>query len=161
MEIICFHNPDEENGYLSNWYLASFQYERQKFSSMEQYMMHQKAVIFSDYATAGRILQTDDAGQIKELGRGVSGYNESVWNGRRQIIIYRGLLKKFQQNQDLMQKLIATGEAVLAECAVRDKVWGIGLGMNDENRFHMDKWRGQNLLGYTLMEVRKNIKSDC
>lgn len=20
MEIICFHNPDEENGFLSNWY---------------------------------------------------------------------------------------------------------------------------------------------
>lgn len=22
MEIICFHNPDEENGYLGNWYLS-------------------------------------------------------------------------------------------------------------------------------------------
>ena len=24
MNIICFHNPNEENGYLSNWYLAHF-----------------------------------------------------------------------------------------------------------------------------------------
>ena len=23
-KIICFHNPDEENGYLSNWYPSSF-----------------------------------------------------------------------------------------------------------------------------------------
>lgn len=22
MNIICFHNPDEENGYLSNWYMS-------------------------------------------------------------------------------------------------------------------------------------------
>ena len=25
MEIICFHNPDEENGYLGNWYLSEFE----------------------------------------------------------------------------------------------------------------------------------------
>lgn len=24
MNVICFHNPDEENGYLSNWYLSHF-----------------------------------------------------------------------------------------------------------------------------------------
>ena len=24
MEIICFHNPDEENGYLSNWFHSDF-----------------------------------------------------------------------------------------------------------------------------------------
>ena len=27
MKIICFHNPNEENGYLSNWYLSDFQIE--------------------------------------------------------------------------------------------------------------------------------------
>ena len=24
MQIICFHNPNEENGYLSNWYMSPF-----------------------------------------------------------------------------------------------------------------------------------------
>ena len=24
MAIICFHKPDEENGYLSNWYMSDF-----------------------------------------------------------------------------------------------------------------------------------------
>ena len=28
MEIICFHNPDEENGYLSNWYLSDFEVDK-------------------------------------------------------------------------------------------------------------------------------------
>ncbi len=23
-KIVCFHNPDENNGYLSNWYLSGF-----------------------------------------------------------------------------------------------------------------------------------------
>ena len=42
-EIICFHNPDENNGYLSNWYRCDFSAEGIRYSSMEQYMMYQKA----------------------------------------------------------------------------------------------------------------------
>ena len=41
MNIICFHNPNEENGYLSNWYLSTFTVGGVTFSSMEQYMMYQ------------------------------------------------------------------------------------------------------------------------
>lgn len=35
MSVICFHNPDEENGYLSNWYLSSFVVDEITFSSLE------------------------------------------------------------------------------------------------------------------------------
>lgn len=38
--IICFHNPDEENGYLSNWWLSDFEVDGIKFTSAEQYMMY-------------------------------------------------------------------------------------------------------------------------
>ena len=48
MKVITFHNPDEENGYLSNWYLSDFTVGDVKYTSMEQYMMHQKAVVFGD-----------------------------------------------------------------------------------------------------------------
>ena len=34
MNIVCFHNPDEENGYLSNWYLSEFEVGNIRFSSM-------------------------------------------------------------------------------------------------------------------------------
>lgn len=155
--VVCFHNPNEENGYLSNWYLSDFQMDGICFSSMEQYMMYQKALQFHDTEIAQEILKTNDVATIKTLGRKVSGYNDIVWNGVRQIIIYRGLLEKFKQNEDLKERLLATGDAVLAECAVRDRIWGIGLGMNDENRFDISKWKGQNLLGFALVEVRKQL----
>ena len=29
--------------------------------------------------------------------------------------------------------------------------------MKDPDRFEMDKWKGQNLLGYALMMVRENL----
>lgn len=118
-------------------------------------MMYRKAVTFEDKEIATKILETDDVACIKALGRSVSNYDENYWNGIRQVVVYEGLRAKFSQNEDLRQKLIGTDDAILAECAVRDCIWGIGLSMSDFNRLDRTKWKGQNLLGYTLMIVRE------
>ena len=157
MDIIGFHNPDEEYGFLGNWYLSDFSISGIKYSSMEQYMMYQKAIYFHDDEIAEKILKTDDVSEIKQLGRMVSGYDDTTWNGVRQIIVYEGLMAKFSQNEELRKLLKETGEAVLAECAVKDRIWGIGISMTDPNRMDKDKWKGQNLLGYSLMLVRDKI----
>lgn len=157
MNIICFHNPDEDNGYLSNWYLSHFMVDDIAFSSMEQFMMYRKAICFGDEAVAARILSTSDVTEIKSLGRQVSNYDESMWNGIRQIVVYEGLLAKFTQNEELKEKLKATGNAILAECAVKDRIWGIGLSMKDPDRLNKTKWDGQSLLGYALMMVREHL----
>ena len=157
MKIICFHNPNEDNGYLSNWYLSKFTIDNVTFSSMEQYMMYRKAVCFHDESVAAQILATEDVAEIKALGRVVSNYDESLWNGIRQIVVYAGLLAKFLQNNELKEKIKVTGNAVLAECAVKDRIWGIGLSMKDPDRFDKTKWKGQNLLGYALMMVRESL----
>ena len=157
MKVICFHNSNEENGYLSNWYHSDFMVDGMKFSSMEQFMMYRKAVCFHDNLIAKQILETEDVAAIKALGREVSNYDDHVWNGVRQITVYEGLLAKFSQNDDLKKKLKSTGNAILAECAVRDQIWGIGLSMRDPNRFERSKWKGNNLLGYALMLVREQL----
>ena len=159
-QVVCFHNPDEPNGYLSNWYLAKFEQRGIRFSSMEQYMMYEKAKLFHDQEAASRILQTDNVGKIKAIGREVRNYEELFWNGMRQIVVYQGLLAKFTQNAELKQQLIATGDALLAECAVQDRVWGIGLSMRDAKRFDPEAWRGKNLLGFALMQVRRTIEEE-
>lgn len=156
-EIICFHNPDEEYGWLSNWYLSDLNVDDVSFSSMEQYIMYEKAVTFEDFKTAEKILKTQNTAMIKQYGRQVANYNDIIWNGIRQIVVYNGLFAKFSQNKTLCENLGKTGSAVLAECAVKDRVWGIGLSMNDPNCFDMNKWNGQNLLGFTIMQVREQL----
>ena len=136
-KVIGFHNPTEEYGFLSNWYLSNFTKNGIEFSSMEQYMMYGKAMCFHDETIAKQILQTDDV---------------------TRIIVYEGLVEKFSQNQELSDALLNTGDAFLAECAVKDKVWGIGLSMTDPKRLEPSLWRGQNLLGFALMMVRKKLK---
>lgn len=157
MNVICFHNPDEENAYLSNWFYADFVVDGIKFNSGEQYMMYSKAKIFGDIATTAKILATDDFKTIKKLGRMVKPYDDKIWSANREQIMYLGLLAKFEQNPDLKQQLLDTGDAILAECAQLDKIWGIGLRMTSPNRFYPEKWKGKNLLGKTLMAVRATL----
>ena len=116
--------------------------------------MYQKAICFEDNDIAQKILKTENVAYIKELGRLISNYNENYWNGIRQIIVFEGLMAKFSQNESLKRQLQETEHCILAECAVKDKIWGIGLSMGDPDRLEMSKWKGQNLLGYTLMMVR-------
>lgn len=122
--------------------------------------MYQKALLFNDTEIAVKIIRTDDAYEVKQLGRLVSGYNDHIWSGVRQIAVYEGLAAKFTQNEELKQMLLSTGDAVLAECAVKDRVWGIGLSMTDPERFDMSKWKGQNLLGYALVKVREKLQTN-
>ena len=156
-----FHRTDEPNGYLSNWYPACFTLDGINYTSAEQYMMYQKAALFGDQAVAEAILKTDEPAEQKALGRKVSGYNSNVWAGIRQVIMLRGLEAKFAQNDDLKEKLLKTGDAYLVECAHKDIVWACGVGLQDEERHDISTWRGQNLLGFALMEVRRRMKAEA
>ena len=158
MTIICFHNPDEENACLSNWFPSRFAVDGVAYSSLEQFMMHRKALCFGDKAVAAQIMGTDDPAAIKKLGRLVSNYDDNRWNGVRQIAVYEGLLAKFSQNAEMADFLKATSSNILAECSASDRIWGNGLSMTDPARFDRAKWTGQNLMGYTLMMVRENLR---
>lgn len=156
--MICFHNPKEPYGWLSNWYSSDFTVDEIKYSSMEQYMMYQKAVLFHDKEIAEKILEASGCGKIKALGRQVHNFDESIWRANREKIVVKGLTAKFTQNEKLKKLLLKTGNDTLAECAVGDKIWGIGLSMHDSRRLNQAEWQGQNLLGKCLMTVRSDIK---
>ena len=85
--------------------------------------MYRKCTIFGDEESAKAVLATDDTAKQQAIGRKASGYIGSVWAGMRQMVVFRGLMAKFGQNEDLKQKLLETGDAWLVECAGSDKIW--------------------------------------
>ena len=159
-DVICFHNPDEPNGWLSNWYLSEFEIGDVKYTSMEQYMMHCKALLFGDNNTASKIMATDDVAVIKKLGRSVSPFDSTVWSTLGLLYVTDGLYAKYLQNPQLLRDLLNTGEALLVECAVRDRVWACGRSMTDPRRLNPAEWDGENRLGYATMYVRAKLRAN-
>ncbi len=157
MKIIGFYKPQNTNGYLSNSYPSIFYAENRRFSSVEQYINYRKALLFNDTYYAEKIMATDDVSEIISLSRKINKGSDKVWSASRQLILYTGLMCKFSQNEDLKQQLLSTGTTVIAMTHKMDKVWGIGLNDDDTRIYHMDKWQGTNLLGFTLMEVRRQL----
>lgn len=82
-KMICFHDPAKEYGFLSNWYMSDFIEDGRLYTSVEQYLMYGKAEVFKDEEMQQAILATHDVAEIKQYGRQVKGYNETVWNGFR------------------------------------------------------------------------------
>lgn len=95
MKILCFHNADEENGYLSNWYLSEFNVSNITFSSMEQFMMYQKAMCFCDQAIAKKILTTHDVAQIKKFGDKFLTITKTVGMASDKSLYMRDCLQSF------------------------------------------------------------------
>ena len=158
VDAFFFHRPEEPHGYLSNWYASPFDLDGEHFSSVEQYIMYRKCTIFGDEESAKAVLATDDTAKQQAIGRKASGYIGSVWAGMRQMVVFRGLMAKFGQNEDLKQKLLETGDAWLVECAGSDKIWACGIRLSDDKRFDASNWTGDNILGFALMEVREKLK---
>ena len=159
--IIRFYDPHKENGYLSNWFISPFTYAGKQYFSCEQYLMEQKALTFGDDEIAEKIMKSKNLSEIKKLGRQVARYNENLWKTIRPQVMRRGLRAKFQQNPELLIALLGTGNAILAECAPRDNIWGIGLGVDDPRVSETKEWRGRNLLGRALMRVREDLRAWC
>ena len=142
---------------LSQWYPCEFEAEGTKYTSAEQYMMAEKARLFGDEEIRAQILKTSDPAICKKLGRKVRNFNQEKWNKNRENIARKGNFYKFSQNAKLREFLLSTGDKILAEASPRDRIWGIGMGKNNPDALDPAKWRGRNLLGFSIMSVRKKI----
>lgn len=145
--------------YLSNWHKCVFKDDKYTYHTSESYLMTQKALLFGDADSANKIINSSDPKKQKELGRLVKGFNEKVWNQNKFEIMVKGLFLKFNQNKDLKNKLLGTGNKVLVEGSPYDKIWGVGLKWDDPKILDEKNWKGENLLGKALMEVRNQIKN--
>jgi ribA/ribD-fused uncharacterized protein len=144
-------------GCLSQWWPTSFRVEGTTYRSAEQFMMAAKARLFGDANTERRIIATQEPAEAKALGREVRGFDENIWAEHRFGIVVAAGMAKFAENRDLRAYLGSTSGRVLVEASPRDRVWGIGLAASDEQARDPRQWRGLNLLGFALMDVRATL----
>jgi ribA/ribD-fused uncharacterized protein len=145
------------NECFSQWYPQDFEVDGQSYTTAEHFMMAEKARLFADSEHLEEILVADSPGAAKALGRKVRGFDQEQWRQARSEIVVRGNLAKFGQNQALRTHLLETGDKILVEAAPRDRIWGIGLGAKNPKAEDPAQWRGLNLLGFALMQVRATL----
>lgn len=148
----------ESTSPLSNWYKTTFIHKGITYNCGEQYMMHQKALLFYDKEVAELIMEQSEPRKQKMLGRDVREYDDEIWMENCQDLMVDGLFSKFTQNGYCLTTLLATGDSVLVETSPTDKIWGIGLKKDDPRINNPSKWLGDNLLGKVLMMTRNKIR---
>lgn len=156
------HQPSKDGSIskscFSQWWKSDFLENMDLYCCTEQYMMAGKAKLFNDEEVFEEIMKCKDPKKIKSLGRKVKNFDEEKWNKAKIDIVFKGNYLKFTQNKDLKEFLLSTGNRIIVEASPYDAVWGIKMSENDEFVNNPLKWKGENLLGFILMEVRDKIR---
>ena len=156
-KFVFFWKLNHKNEEFSNWYPKEFVIEGIKYNCVEQYMMAKKALLFNDIDIYQKIMASADPGECKNLGKLVSNFDPATWDSCKREIVFNANYAKFTQNPELMAKLKQTGDAILAEASPHDRIWGIGMAADDQDAKYPDRWKGENILGSILMEIRQRF----
>ncbi|KAL8644743.1 MAG: hypothetical protein Q9226_007611 [Calogaya cf. arnoldii] len=165
--VYFFREHEHPYGFLSQWFHAPFtapppdpDAEPMTFSTTEQYMMYQKAMLFNDVAVADQIMLAVTPKEHRSLGRKVKNFDGAVWEAQREMIVEAGNWNKFcnsKKGSKWRDMLLQTGDRELVEASPFDRIWGIGYSA-EHAEAHRSMW-GANLLGKALMRVRERINT--
>lgn len=135
------------DGPFSQWSPSEFIIDDQKYTCAEQFMMYKKAQTFGDTDVANEIMKTQNPRIQKQLGRRVRGFNAEVWENIARDVVFRGNMAKFTQSKSHNIALMNTSNTLIVEASPVDRIWGIGLSVEDAKHVSVEQWRGTNWLG--------------
>lgn len=129
--------------YLSNFYYASFEYDGARWKTAEHAFQAAKSLDPKVKRAIGLCATPQEA---KKLGRKI--FLRPDWGDVRVQIMFDIVLAKFQQNADLAEKLLQTGDKrIYEENNWGDTYWGVDARGN-----------GYNRMGAVLMKVRLTLR---
>jgi ribA/ribD-fused uncharacterized protein len=130
-----------EYGWMSNFHIAPFTFDGVSYATVEHAFQSYKT---KDEGWRKRIRRADTPREAKRLGRKCP--MRKNWDQMKIGLMQRFGQAKFEQHEDLADKLVATGTRRLEEDAHWDSYWGTGVTGGSGN--------GRNYMGYILMHVR-------
>jgi ribA/ribD-fused uncharacterized protein len=170
------HHANKVNGCFSNFAATAFTFElpagllppgsdASRFPGTiivecsEKAIMLCKAAAFGDSGSYRQIVRAASPQIAKQLGRNVRPFDDARWQTLVCHIAREVVYQKFSKLPLLKEHLLATGSQILAEATRNDRIWGIGLNMNEDISVP-ERWRGTNVLGWALMQARDRLRAE-
>lgn len=149
-------NCSSKEGCLSLYFPIQFTDQNgSKYSSIYQYIMSQKALLFKDQEIYNKIMKSTDASEMKKLGRQIKNFNQDKWNESVDEIVYQGNLYKFDQNKELKEVLLNfPPDSIFVYASHENEMYGIQINSDDPKANDPLKWGGYNKLGFQITKVR-------
>ena len=145
-------------GIYSQWAPSPIKEGVVRYNCAEQYMMYHKAMLFGDLDAANRIIAETDPSEQKRRGRAIWNFNQNKWDMFKYQIVYWGNYLKFTQNSHFAKILLEDHkDKIIVEGSATDKIWGVGIDWLDPKIDDPKNWKGENLLGKAIMDVRDTL----
>ena len=141
----------------SNFYPCKFAVDDISFSSVEQHLSYHKALLYDTKEVADELLNIHDPVDQKKRVNNLTKFNPMTWKHQAEDILKAGLTAKFSQNAYLRDALLSSGELTIGEASAHDIIFGIGLSLQNPNAMDPSRWRGNNMQGRMLMDIRNDL----
>ena len=148
MTIYFYSTREKPYGCFSNFSAHGFELDGYWWYTSEHYFQAQKFVT-SDIDWFNKMRTVKAPKDVANMGRSRQHPLREDWEEVKDEIMYRAVLCKFKNHQDIEMLLLDTGEQIIIENAPHDYYWGCGKDGS-----------GQNKLGEILMRVRTDIKNE-
>ena len=124
-------------------------------------MQFKKALVFDDKYIANTILKTKDREKMREYIKKEifsENKNENYWKAIKYATMIEALKIQMENYPELIEKLKQTGNSTIVFCTKNENKYGIIADVGDESIYNKKKWKGNNQLGYALMNIRQDLK---
>ena len=142
------------HSFMSNMSKSEFEFKGKQFKSVEVGYQYMRACANDCHEDASKIRKEGDPYAAKRSTKKMK--DNDKWLNSREEIMKDLVAAKFNQNEDLKRKLLATGNKKLFECT-EDKFWGCNVPISKAKTLDPKQMQGKNVFGNILMDVRKKM----
>jgi len=144
-----------ENGFMALDWPVQIRLQTMTYHCAKQALAAEQAKTFGDDEGFRKVMDAQTPAEVSYSREETKEATEEEWAMATKKKLYVIQEAKFRQYPELQSRLLATGESVLAAYLPKDNLMGIGISTDDVRAKNPIHWRGQNVLGTILMELRE------
>lgn len=152
-----------EYGFLALDWRVDIRVKSMVYHCAKQALAAELAKTFKDDEGFRKIIDTQTPAEVSYSYENVKDSKKVTpdeWANATKKLLYDILVAKFRQYPALLSRLLETGDAVLAYYQPKDTLLGIGISTDDVHAKSPIYWKGQNLVGSILMDIRGTLRKE-